>query len=164
MKKVQVLPGLNAITGDEGSGKTQTLRQLCENESDAIWLDLRLPEHDELTPEEFWALQQNQSPHWNQIECTDLCNALNLTDHLGKRLFMLSAGSRRKVALIALLSSGARIVCLDQPFAALDQASIAALCDYLNDMSNDPGRSWVVADYEADPRIHWAHVVSLDPM
>jgi ABC-type multidrug transport system ATPase subunit len=164
MKKVQVLVGLNAVTGDEGSGKTRTLRYLCENESDAIWLDLRLPEHDQLTPEEFWALQQNQSPHWNQYECAQLCKALNLTDHLGKRLFMLSAGSRRKVGLIALLSSGARMTCLDQPFAALDQASIAALCDFLNRMANDPVRSWVVADYEADPRIHWAQVMSLDRM
>lgn len=163
MKKAQVVAGLNAVTGDEGAGKTRFLRQLCEEHHDAFWLDLRLPEHDELTPEAVWDQLKNRWANWDQQLCSDLCHALAFNDHLGKQLFMLSAGSRRKVALIALLSSGAQMTCLDQPFAALDQASIATLCDFLNDMSDHPSRSWVVADYEAHPQIHWKQVISLDP-
>ena len=164
MQKFQICAGLNAVTGDEGSGKTRLLRQLCEEHEDAIWLDLRLPEHDDLTAEEVWVQHQIQSGHWNQDLCFSLCQALSLNLHLGKKLFMLSAGSRRKVALIALLSSGSKITCLDQPFAALDAASISVVCDFLNDMADDPLRSWVVADYVADPRIQWRNVVSLDPI
>jgi ABC-type multidrug transport system ATPase subunit len=156
-------PGLNAIVGDEGSGKTHFLRQLCEARTDAIWLDTRLPEYDQTTPEEFWAQIQMKHPRWSESLCQELCTALDLEDHLGKQLYMLSNGSRRKVALIALLASGAQLICLDQPFVALDQASIEVLCDFLNDMADDPLRTWLVADYEAEPRLDWSAVINLSP-
>lgn len=156
----QIVAGLNAIVGDEGSGKTRFLRQLCDSNPDALWLDTRLPEHDQNTPEEFWALIQMKHPRWSERLCKELSMALDLQDHLGKQLYMLSNGSRRKVALIALLASGAQWVCLDQPFVALDLASIEVLCDFLNDMADDPSRTWLVADYEADPRLDWSAVMN----
>ena len=157
----QIVSGLNAVIGDEGSGKTRFLRQLCEERPDALWLDTRLPEHDQVTPEEFWALLKSKHTHWNDGLCKELSLALDLHDHLGKQLFMLSTGSRRKVALIALLASGSQFICLDQPFVALDQASITVLCDFLNDMADDPSRAWLVADYEADARLEWGSVINL---
>ena len=159
----QIVAGLNAIVGDEGSGKTRFLRQLCDLNPDAFWLDTRLPEHDQTTPEEFWAQIQMKHPCWSESLCNELCTALDLQDHLGKQLYMLSNGSRRKVALIALLASGAQFICLDQPFVALDQASIKVLFDFLNDMADDPSRTWLVADYEADPRLDWSAVINLSP-
>jgi ABC-type multidrug transport system ATPase subunit len=78
-----------------------------------------------------------------------------------KQLFMLSRGSRRKVGLIACLASGADIVCLDQPTVALDQASIQVLREFLNDVADLPERTWVVADYEADPALPWTHEIRL---
>ena len=157
----KIVAGLNAIVGDEGSGKTRFLRQLCDSNTGAIWLDTRLPEHGQTTPEEFWALIQMKHARWSESLCNELCTALDLEDHLGKQLYMLSNGSRRKVALIALLASGAQLICLDQPFVALDQASIEVLCDFLNDMADDPSRTWLVADYEADPRLDWSAVINL---
>lgn len=65
----------------------------------------------------------------------DLIEARDLHSHLGKKLSMLSAGSRRKVALVGLLASGATVTCLDQPFA----------------------------DYEADARLPWRRQVALTP-
>jgi ABC-type lipoprotein export system ATPase subunit len=159
----KIVAGLNAIVGDEGSGKTRFLRQLCDSNPDAFWLDTRLPEHDQTTLEEFWAQIQMKRPRWSETLCKELCTALDLEDHLGKQLYMLSNGSRRKVALIALLASGAQFICLDQPFVALDQASIEVLCDFLNDMAHDPSRTWLVADYEADPRLDWSAVINLSP-
>jgi ABC-type lipoprotein export system ATPase subunit len=159
----KIVAGLNAIVGDEGSGKTRFLRQLCDSNSDAFWLDTRLPELDQTTAEEFWAQIQIKHPRWSETLCKELCTVLNLQDHLGKQLFMLSNGTRRKVALIALLASGAQLICLDQPFVALDQASIEVLCDFLNDMADDPSRTWLVADYEADPRLDWRSVINLSP-
>jgi ABC-type transport system involved in cytochrome c biogenesis ATPase subunit len=158
---LQVLAGLNAVVGDEGTGKTRLLRQLCEAQAQALWLDLRLSAHDAQTPEGVWQDLQCQCPHWNDALCQALCDALGMTDHLGKQLFMLSTGTRRKVGLIALLASGAKFMCFDQPFAALDQASAAVLCDFLNDMAGDHSRAWLVADYEADSRLNWSTVISL---
>ncbi len=158
---LHILPGLNAVTGDEGSGKTRLLRELSDSVADALWLDLRLPEHDEQTPEEVWAMLQARCPQWNADLQADLAQALHLQDHLDKRLFMLSAGSRRKVALAGLLASGARIVCIDQPYAALDLASIRTVREFLSDMADHPDRAWVVADYEVDESLPWRSEVVL---
>jgi energy-coupling factor transporter ATP-binding protein EcfA2 len=85
-----------------------------------------------------------------------------LRPHLEKSLSMLSTGSRRKLALVGLLACGATVTCLDQPYAALDSASIKVLREFLNDMSDHPTRSWVIADYQADPQLSWRQVISLD--
>ena len=159
---LHILPGLNAVTGDEGSGKTWLLRQLSQSSPDAIWLDLRLSEHDEQTPEQVWSDLRAGQPRWNEALRADLTEALGLSEHLGKRLFMLSTGSRRKVGLVALLASGATITCIDQPYSALDMASVRALREFLGDMADHPSRAWVVADYEADAELTWVSRIALD--
>jgi ABC-type transport system involved in cytochrome c biogenesis ATPase subunit len=161
---LQIVAGLNAVCGDEGRGKTRFLRQLSMAHPQAFWLDLKLPAHDEHTPEEVWQIIQSQWPQWHPTLCQDLSEALNLQEHLGKKLFMLSAGSRRKVGLVGLLASGAQVTCLDQPYVALDMASIQVLRDFLEDVGQDPSRAWVVADYEADPHIEWQNLIDLDQM
>jgi hypothetical protein len=50
---------------------------------------------------------------------------------------------------------------LDQPYAALDMASIRVLRTFLQDMANHTRRSWVVADYEADASLPWRQVIAL---
>lgn len=159
---LQILPGLNAVTGDEGSGKTRLLCELAKGTADALWLDLRLPEDDERTPEEIWERLQAQQPRWSVGLQVDLTQALHLQEHLGKRLFMLSAGSRRKVALVGLLASGATITCIDQPYAALDMASMRVIREFLEDAAEYPSRAWVVADYEADAGLPWHSLTVLD--
>jgi ABC-type multidrug transport system ATPase subunit len=161
-KGLRIAAGLNAVTGDEGSGKTRLLRELSELHSETIWFDLKLPECNLQTPLEVWAHWRNRCPRWHETLCLDLCEALDMTPHLEKRLDMLSTGGRRKVALIALLASGARITCLDQPFAALDQVSIRVLCEFLNDMADHTSRAWLIGDYEADARLQWTNLISLD--
>ena len=158
---LHILPGLNAVTGDEGSGKTWLLRQLGQSTPDALWLDLRLPEHDEHTPEQVWSDLQAGHPRWNEALRADLTEALGLTEHLGKRLFMLSTGSRRKVGLVALLASGATVTCIDQPYSALDMASVRALREFLADMADHTSRAWLVADYEADAGLNWTSKTQL---
>jgi ABC-type transport system involved in cytochrome c biogenesis ATPase subunit len=167
-------PGLIAVTGGERSGKTSFLRRLSGELSDvpgapvetphpdAQWIDLRLPAQDDETPQQVWHALQARSPRWNAPLHEALTEALGLQPHLDKKLFMLSTGSRRKVALAGLLACGATVTCLDQPFAALDAASIKVINAFLHDMAQHAKRSWVVADYEADARLPWRLVVSLD--
>jgi energy-coupling factor transporter ATP-binding protein EcfA2 len=158
---LRILPGLNAITGDEGCGKTRLLRELAQSTADALWLDLRLPEHEECSPEQVWAELQARCPGWHAELQADLAQALHLQDHLGKKLFMLSAGSRRKVALVGLLASGVAITCLDQPYAALDLASMRVIREFLQEAADHPSRAWVVADYETDPELTWTSTITL---
>ena len=154
-------PGLIAITGDEGTGKTSLLRRISEDGS-ALWLDLSLPGQDDQTPQQVWAALQPQCPQWDPRLQHDLSEALDLQPHLDKKLFMLSTGSRRKVAVVGLLASGTTVTCLDQPFAALDAASARVIREFLSDVAGHATRTWVVADYEADPRLSWKRQIALD--
>ena len=167
---LNIPPGLTAVTGDEGMGKTSLLRLLSGDlpahegtrpATDALWLNLALPEHDEATPEQVWSELQQQCPRWSTELQQGLTEALNLQVHLGKKLFMLSTGSRRKVGLLALLACGAPLTCLDQPYVSLDQASIQVVKDFLNDMAHHTTRAWLVADYEADPDVAWNSSIAL---
>lgn len=163
-------PGLIAVTGDEGTGKTSLLRRVGEDlrapaervDCPALWLDLSLPGQDDQTPQQVWDALQQRCPHWDAPLQQDLVEALDLHPHLGKKLFMLSTGSRRKVALVGLLASGATVTCLDQPFAALDGPSASAIRAFLTEVAEHPSRTWVVADYVADPRLPWRRHVTLD--
>lgn len=150
--------GLVAVTGDEGAGKTTLLRGLGE---DALWLDLSLPGQDEHVPQQVWDALQQRCPLWDEQLQLDLIDALDLLPHLGKKLYMLSTGSRRKVALVGLLASGATVTCLDQPFAALDKSSARVIREFLADVADHQTRTWVVADYEADPRLPWRRHIAL---
>ena len=154
-------PGLIAVTGDERTGKTTVLRQLGEQPS-SLWLDLSLPGQDDQTPQQVWDALRPRFPQWDRQLQQDLVEALDVAPHLGKKLFMLSTGSRRKVAIVGLLASGATITCLDQPFAALDAPSARVIRDFLADMASHASRTWVVADYEADAALPWRRQISLD--
>jgi len=163
--------GLIAVTGGERSGKTSLLRRLCGDlpalatespHPDALWLDLALPSQGDQTPMQVWQTLQQHSPRWNATLHLDLVHALGLSAHQEKALYMLSAGSRRKVALAGLLASGATVTCLDQPYAALDGASVRVLREFLSDMAGHASRTWVVADYEADAALPWGEVIALD--
>lgn len=158
-----LLPGLIAVTGGEGSGKTLFLRHLAQApDAGAQWLDLALPQQDDKTPQQIWQVLQKRSPQWDAALHQHLVEALLLGPHQSKKLYMLSTGSRRKVALAGLLACGALVTCLDQPYAALDGASIRAINGVLQDGADHPTRTWVVADYEAHPQLPWRQVVVLD--
>jgi ABC-type transport system involved in cytochrome c biogenesis ATPase subunit len=164
-------PGLLAVTGGEGTGKTNLLRRLSGDlpalpgeaaHTDAQWLNLSLPTQDADTAQQVWADLRARSPRWNAGLHQDLVDALGMGAHQDKPLFKLSTGSRRKVALVGLLACGATVTCLDQPYAALDMASIKVVRAFLHDMAGHASRSWVVADYEADPQLPWQRVITLD--
>ena len=167
---LDIEPGLLAIIGDEGVGKTLLLHWLAGLASpaagsvsavDACCLPLSLPEDDAHTPHEVWQRLRHQFARWSDDMLEDLIDALDLRPHAHKALFKLSTGSRRKVGIAASLASGATLVCLDQPWMGLDMASIRVLREFLHDMAEHPNRVWIVADYEADPTLPWRQIVAL---
>jgi len=166
-------PGVSWVCGDEGKGKTTLLRlladdvqpttgQVVRSEGGVFWVDLQNPAHDATTVQACWDALRIQYPHWNQALLQDLAEELDMTQHLEKRLNMLSTGSRRKVMVIAALASGATVTLLDQPFAALDLASIHIIKEYLHEAAEHPSRAWIVADYTAPSDMPLESVLNLD--
>ena len=165
--------GVSWVCGDEGKGKTTLLRLLAgdvqpttgtvaQPDGGVFWVDLQGPEHDATTVQACWSHLRERYPQWNEELLNDLAQALDMTRHLDKQLHMLSAGSRRKVMVIAALASGACITLLDQPFLALDFASIGIIKDFLHDAAEHPSRAWIVADYEAPNDLPLVTVLNLD--
>lgn len=154
--------GVTAVTGDEGQGKTHLLHQLAAAyEGQVFWCDLKLPLHDNDTAQACWETWQGSYPNFDSALLQELIEALSLSEHTHKQLFMLSTGSRRKVALAGALASGATVTLLDQPFVSLDAVSIQAVLDFLQDMSTHTTRAWVVADYTVPKGVDLALLVQL---
>lgn len=157
---LDIPPGITLITGDESCGKSTLLRLLAGHEppsdglverSGAAFLsDILNPVHD-ATPVQ--ALLAGVPE--------DLVQGFGLAEHRAKPLYMLSAGSKRKVGLCQTLASNAPVLLFDQPVAALDPPSIRFLAERLDAIVRHPARAVVLADYEAPPGIHPHHTVVL---
>jgi ABC-type multidrug transport system ATPase subunit len=165
--------GVSWVCGDEGTGKTALLRLLAGEvqpssgsviapEGDVFWVDLQDPAHDSTSVQACWDALRTRYANWNDTLLQDLADALDMHQHREKRLNMLSTGSRRKVMVVAALASGATVTLMDQPFAALDLASIRLIKDFLQEATEHPSRVWIVTDYEAPQDLLLASLLSLD--
>lgn len=144
------VPGLTWLIGDEGTGKTTCLLRWAASLEVAARFapdDQGLPQDSEGVAD-YFLRQLQRYPTWSLSLQNDLTAEFGLTPHLGKQVYMLSAGTRRKLYLVAAFAAQAPLTLLDQPFAALDKPSIALLHELLQEAAQDTQRAWVVADYE----------------
>jgi len=158
--------GLSAVWGDESTGKTTLLRLLSGDlapDSGSIVVhgttqslgtqvfrtEPRSDALDAVSAQSWWASLHLQYPNFNASLAADLARGFALDPHIEKPMYMLSAGSKRKVWLCAAFAAGTPLTLIDEPFAALDMASIRFLHGLLGEASNHAGRAWVVADHAA---------------
>ena len=149
---IAIPTGLTYVVGDESSGKSTLLRlfaadltpqtgsiavcdidqtsDLLAYKKHVFWIDPRTNAHDNISPNDYFDLQRRIYPAFDDAVLADLIKGLSLSDHVEKAIYMLSAGSKRKVWLAAAFASGATVTLLDEPFAALDKASIYFLISY----------------------------------
>jgi len=145
-----IAPGLTLLRGGEGRGKTRLLRQLAgDRPADCFFEHTADAEHDPVEAQA-WLDQRRQrfSSNWQPAVAAALIEGFGLAEHIAKPLFMLSAGSRRKVGLVAAAASGAALTLLDTPYAALDARSSRLLSELLSEAAEGAERAWVLADYE----------------
>lgn len=175
--------GLTLVRGGDGSGKTTSLRLLAgELPADAgqlllanitlrdspdayrnqvFWVDPRSDAFDRITAAEYFSSLRRLYPEFNEPLLRELQDGLSLTPHLDKPMYMLSTGSKRKVWLAAAFAAGAAVTLIDEPFAALDNASVGFVLALLEEIAADPDRAWVVAHHETLCAVPLAHIIEL---
>lgn len=179
----EIPPGVTLLQGGDGRGKSTLLRLLAgalpadagqlrlngvslQEQPEAyrrqlFWMEPRSTDFDQLTPVQFFASLGGRYPGFDETLLEPLVEGLGLEPHIDKKLFMLSTGSRRKVWLAAAFASGADLLLIDEPFAALDAPSIAFVKERLQGISAYPGRAVVMADYGAPAGVMLAGLVDL---
>ena len=180
---IAIPPGVTLVQGGDGRGKSTLLRLLAgalpveagqlqlngvslKEQPDAyrrqlLWVEPRTSDFDQLTPLQYFESLRARYAGFDATVAKQLAEGLGLEPHLNKQLFMLSTGSKRKAWLAAAFASGASLLLLDEPFAALDAPSIAFIKQLLQDTSAHPGRAVVIADYEAPEHVVLAGLVDL---
>ena len=126
-----------------------------------FWADPRSEAFDQITPNAYFASLQRIYPSFDTQALAELTHGLSLTPHLDKPLYMLSTGSKRKVWLAAAFAAGAAVTLLDEPFAALDKASIQFVLGLLHDAAREPTRAWLLADFEPPGDVPLASCIEL---
>lgn len=176
--------GVTLVRGDEGTGKSCLLRllagDLAPTGGDATlaglslqrdgaawrravaWHDPAAPWDEQMRPQDLFAGLPARFETFSAEALDDLVDGFGLAPHREKAFFMLSAGTRRKVLLAASLAAGTPLTLIDEPFAALDKASVVFLRELLADMAGHPRRAWLVADYAAPAGVPLAGVIDLD--
>lgn len=164
-------PGVSLVRGDDGSGKSTLLGLIAgalvpeagtlsiegvrlHEQHDAyrhrvFWIDPQTEAHDALAAGGYLESLSHHYPRFDKDTFDELVDGFGLRPHLGKPMYMLSTGSRRKVWLTAAFSAGTPLTLIDQPFAALDAPSIRFLRGLLQDASTHTSRAWLLADHEA---------------
>jgi ABC-type multidrug transport system ATPase subunit len=179
----RIPPGVTLVRGGDGVGKTTLLQLLAgvlpaqggqlqvngialNDQPDAyrrqvFWADPRSQALDTLSPRAYFSALADQQTHFQAAILEDVTDGFALRPHLDKELYMLSAGSRRKVWMAAAFASGAPVTLIDAPFSALDKASIGFVMELLEDAAHHPTRAWVIAHFETPDQLPLASVIDL---
>lgn len=180
---VSIPLGITVIRGGDGRGKSTLLRLLAgvlpaqkgqlhiegvdlyvqpaNYKAQVFWAEPRSDAFDQLTVLDYFQLQRSSWPNFDDAVRADMTEGLGLQEHLHKQLFMLSTGTKRKVFLAAAFASNTRVTLLDEPFAALDAASIDFVLTRLQDAQDPMCRAWVIADYAAPQNLHVSQIIEL---
>jgi len=184
-KQVEALAGVSlraargellAVVGPSGCGKTTLLELICglqEPQSGSLACDraVLMPQHDLLLP---WldaldnaslALRIAHVPRPEaRARATELFAELGLGGFEHARPHELSGGMRQRVAFVRTLLSGKPLLCLDEPFGALDALTRAEMQDWLVRALAHEQRTVVLVTHDVEEAVLLAdRVVVLSP-
>ncbi|MBL6693590.1 MAG: ATP-binding cassette domain-containing protein [Proteobacteria bacterium] len=143
---------ITEIRGGNGSGKSSLLKILCgliksnslDVQQDVIG-DISYLGHSNAMVEEM-SFRQNFAMDGKTIDKV-LAQRLNIFRLRNQKLNNLSYGEKRKIALQRALQSGKRIWIFDEPFAGLDDNSVATLESIFSEHVKEAG-TIVVANHQ----------------
>jgi NitT/TauT family transport system ATP-binding protein len=166
------------VVGPSGCGKTTLLELICGlQRPDAGSIECApaalMPQHDLLLP---WlsavdnaalALRIAHVPRARaRARARELFHELGLEGFEQARPYELSGGMRQRVAFVRTLLSGKELLCLDEPFGALDAITRAEMHAWLVDALEREPRTVVLVTHDVEEAIVLADrvvVLSLRP-
>jgi len=179
----EIKAGVSLIRSEESRGKSTLVQLLAaeifpqtgkitlngldsaadqtEYKKQVYFLDPRTNKFDHLTAIEYFSEVQKNYPEFDQSKIPTLIDGLGLTAHQNKALYMLSAGSKRKVWIAAGLASGAPLTLIDDVTAALDRESISFIINQLISLSQFDDRHIVITHYDMLERVPFSSVIDL---
>jgi ABC-type multidrug transport system ATPase subunit len=180
---MRISPGVSLIKCDESRGKTTLIKLLAaevpakqgrlaiksigldrdpvQYRSEVFYIEPRSEEFDQISAMDFFAEMQKKYPAFNTEKLLALISGLSLSPHRDKPLYMLSAGSKRKVWIAAALACGAAVSLIDDVFAALDLGSIEFITDQLVEHARHRDRVCIIAHYDEIERLACTSVIPL---
>ena len=165
----EIAAGLTWLRGGNGSGKSTLLALLAgalapitghiavngilqagqplDYRCQVFWCGPGPLVFDHLRPPEYFGFIAGLYPRFDSAALAGHVQAFGLQPHLGLRLSALSTGTQRKVALATALAVGTAVVLLDEPFNALDDASLGHLKAVLRAAAASSSQAWLVASH-----------------
>lgn len=178
-----IASGVTLVRCEESRGKTTLLRLLAADlpaqagkfsikgirlneqpaqyRSEVFYIEPRTEAFDQISPVDFFAKMATIYPGFDASRLPALISGLSLTPHQEKPIYMLSAGSKRKVWIAAGLACGAAITLIDDVFAALDLGSIEFLLGQLAICAQDQDHAYVVTHYDLLEGVPCASVIAI---
>ncbi len=175
--------GVSLIRCDESRGKSTLIRLLAgeimpehgkisvngicsDNEKSlyqkhVFYIDPRTEKFDQISAMQYLAQIERTHLDFDSVRIPHLINGLGLAPHQDKPLYMLSAGSKRKVWIAAAIASGAKITLIDDLTAALDLGSIEFITEQLIQISQQCDRHFIVSHYDTLDRVPFAAVIDI---
>jgi ABC-type nitrate/sulfonate/bicarbonate transport system ATPase subunit len=164
---------LLAVVGPSGCGKTTLLELICGLQPcDAGSIECApaalMPQHDLLLP---WlsaldnaalALRIARVPRARARErAAELFDELGLAGFERAHPHELSGGMRQRVAFVRTLLSGKELLCLDEPFGALDAITRAEMHTWLTDALAREPRTVVLVTHDVEEAVVLADRVAV---
>ncbi len=175
--------GVTLVRCDESRGKTTLLRLLAADlpaqagrlslkgiqleehpaqyRSEVFYIEPRTEAFDQISPMDFFAKMATRYPGFDASKLPGLISGLSLIPHQDKPLYMLSAGSKRKVWIAAGLACGAAVTLIDDVFAALDMGSIEFLLAQFKICAQDTDHACIVAHYDLLEGVPCASIITI---
>jgi ABC-type multidrug transport system ATPase subunit len=180
---VDIPTGVSLIRCDESRGKSTLIQLLAgmvlpqkgsisldglnsrtdhdQYQGQVYYFDVRSEMFDQISSLQYFAEVEKNYPDFDRAMIPALIAGLGLTPHQDKPLYMLSAGSKRKVWIAAALASGAKITLIDDLTAALDRGSIEFIIEQLITLALDTKRHIVISHYDTLDRVPFASILDI---